>query len=54
MVEETFEEELRTLLNRHSWDTRTNVPDFILADHLTGELRNLSALVKKNDEWHGR
>lgn len=50
----SFEQELSNLLNKHSWDSRTNVPDFILADHLTGELRNLSALIGQNDKWHGR
>ena len=50
--EPSFEQELSSLLNKHSWDTRVNAPDFILADHLAGELRNLAALNDRNKEWH--
>ena len=50
--EPSFEQELSSLLNKHNWDTRTNAPDFILADHLAGELRNLAALNDRSKKWH--
>lgn len=49
--EPSFEQELSSLLNKHSWDSKTNVPDFLLADHLILHLRNLQHLDKANKEW---
>lgn len=49
-----FNEELKTLLNRHSIDNECQTPDFILADAVSGFLCNLRDTVKRRENWHGR
>lgn len=44
--------ELKTILNRHSMDSRTNTPDFVLADLVLAFLSNLETMLAKRDSWH--
>lgn len=49
-----FEQELRSLINRHSQENGSNTPDFILARYLNGCLRLFNATVSQRSDWYGR
>lgn len=42
----TFNEELKDLINRHSIETGSNTPDYILVEFLTGCLREFDHAVR--------
>ncbi|QSL67836.1 hypothetical protein [Nocardia phage P3.1] len=46
-----FRNELRQLLNKHSKDTETGMPDFILASLIAGQLESLAEALKTSEEW---
>lgn len=48
----TFEEELRSLINRYSKENGSNTPDFILAAHLSAYIDTLSEFMKNRDAWY--
>lgn len=48
----SFETELIALLNRHSVDTVTNTPDYLLAEFIVRQLQAYAAVMDKNIEWH--
>lgn len=48
-----FQVELASLLNRHSVDTLTDTPDFILARHLLEHLRSYGRAMQTTRKWHG-
>lgn len=45
----SFHEELTHLLNKHSMETRSNTPDFILAEFMTGALKAYESAVQYRD-----
>ena len=47
----TFEEEIATVINKHSMENRSNTPDFILAEYLLGCLRAYELAVNRCDDW---
>ena len=49
-----LEVELRTLLNRHSADNRSNTPDYLLAEFLIGCLDAFNFAVIQRETWYGR
>lgn len=49
----SFEEDLEQLLNRHSAENPSGTPDFILAEMLTGFLKEFNEAVSKRAEWRG-
>lgn len=49
----TFEDELRSLLNRYSLENRSDTPDFILATFLSNVLIDYSHAVRARDKWWG-
>jgi hypothetical protein len=49
---EEFQGELSALLNRHSVDSVTNTPDYLLAEFLVQQLQAYSLVTNKNIEWH--
>lgn len=49
-----FEQELTSLLNKHSKESVSNTPDFILARYLSGCLRLFNATVVHRAGWYGR
>ena len=49
----TFEEELRSLINRHSVENGSMTPDFILAGHIRGYLDLFGVTMKTRDDWYG-
>ena len=48
----TFEDELKSLLNRYSKENASNTPDFILAEYLMRCLDNYNRTVQKTQHWH--
>ena len=51
---DTFERELKILINRHSMENESNTPDFILAQYLRGCLEVFNAVVQQREKWYGR
>lgn len=49
--QKTFEQELQSLINRHSVENQSDTPDFILASYLTGCLQMYNNAVMKRDKW---
>ena len=51
---QTFERELKSLLNRYSKENASDTPDFLLADYLIRCLDNWNVSVVRREEWYGR
>lgn len=49
----TFVKELEELINRHSMESESNTPDFILASFLKNCLVAFNDSVKQRDSWYG-
>lgn len=49
-----LEQELTSLLNRHSAENGSNTPDFLLAEFLMGCLEQWNRSVRQRDVWYGR
>lgn len=54
MMNQQFEEELRSALNRHSIDAYCGIPDFILAGTLCSFLKAMAQCSIDTDAWNGR
>lgn len=52
-MDDDFTDELVSLLNTHNLDTRTNIPDFILADALVKHLENIEDTNNRAAVWRG-
>lgn len=50
----TLRDELTDLLNKHSAETASGTPDFVLADFLLGCLAAWDESVPRRDAWRGR
>lgn len=48
-----FVKSLENLINTHGIDSKLNIPDFLLADHLNKYLNCLRYLQVQNSAWHG-
>jgi hypothetical protein len=48
-----FEDELQKLFNKHGWDTKCGIPDFLLVYHVVCVLSTLSTIYKLNKQWKG-
>jgi len=46
-INPTFEQELESLINRHSVDSQLNIPDYALKDYLIRMLDGLEVLNKE-------
>lgn len=46
-------EDLRAILNKHSVDSMTNTPDFILAALIVGFIKAYRLAIDDNMKWHG-
>lgn len=51
---ETFYEELRALINKHSRENNSDTPDYILANFMHSCLLAWEDNVKDREAWHGR
>lgn len=49
-----FETELTTLVNKHSLENLSNMPDFIIAEYLINCYLSFSAIVALRDAWHNQ
>lgn len=49
-----FESELVDLIGRHSVESASNTPDFILAQYLQGCLTAFNQAVQQREVWYGR
>lgn len=49
-----FVKELREVINRHSRETVSNTPDFVLSGFLEDCLNAFDCAVKQRDSWYGR
>lgn len=52
--QETFQQELSSLINRHSLENGSNTPDFVLANFLQDTLKVYEKAVKARDDWYNR
>jgi hypothetical protein len=47
-----FEKELTELINKHSMEGQSEIPDFVLAKYLHGCLTNFAVAVLRRDQWY--
>jgi len=52
-IEKTFEQELTSLINRHSIENLCGIPDFILAEMITGFIKSMNDPLMKTLKWYG-
>ena len=52
-VGEAFENELTTLINRHSIENVPDMPDFLLAGMICRMIEAMGPSIKKTLDWHG-
>lgn len=50
----SFAEELEALINRHSMESESNTPDFILAGYLMACMKACAETIVARDRWYGR
>lgn len=50
----TLREDIRAAINRHSRESASNTPDFILAEYLLGCLAAFEQAVGARESWYGR
>lgn len=46
-----FRKELEALINKHSIDNETNIPDYILSTYLVKYIEHLGHLINYRDQW---
>jgi len=49
---DTFESELKALINKYSLENQSNTPDFLLAHYVEQCLANYATIVMARDSWH--
>ena len=47
-----FQDELKSLINRHSEENESDTPDFILAQYLCLCLDGFNKATRRRDQWH--
>lgn len=50
----SFEEELRSLINRHGRENASNTPDWILSQYIAASLAAFDVAVQQRETWYGR
>ena len=50
----SFKQELSDLINRHSKESDSNTPDFILAGYMNDCLRAFVVATQQRETWYGR
>jgi len=51
---ESFDSQLRSLLNQFSQENNSDTPDYILANYLQDCLNAYNRAVQLREKWHGR
>lgn len=54
MTAPEFERELTALINRHSLESGSDTPDFILARFMLGCLSAWNEGIAEREQWYGR
>ena len=49
---ENFKKELEQLINKHSVDTKVNIPDFILAETICSMIEVIGQCCKDTRNWY--
>ena len=49
-----FSDELTSLINRHSKESESHTPDFILSQYIENCLRAFVTATQQRETWHGR
>ena len=49
-----FEQELKSLINKHSLENASNTPDFILAQYTLKCLDAFVVATQQRENWYGR
>ena len=49
-----FEHQIKDVINRHSKESDSNTPDFILAQYLLGCLATFNTAIQQRETWYGR
>lgn len=52
-MESDFQKELAAVINRHSRESGSNTPDFILAAYLSACLDAFNDACKSREKWYG-
>ena len=52
--EDSFLDELKTLINKHSRENASNTPDFILAMYIESCLKAFETATQQRETWYGR
>lgn len=52
-MRQEFEKELKELINRHSMESYSETPDYILAQYLSYCLAIYDKTIAARDKWHG-
>lgn len=47
-----FQKELEALINKHSKESDSDTPDFILAEYISGCLNSYANAVNARDSWY--
>ena len=50
----TFGQELTQLINKHSLENQSNIPDFILAKFMANCLDAFNLAMKERNDWYRR
>jgi hypothetical protein len=53
-MSESFQKELEHLINRHSQESGSDTPDFILANYLSDCLEAWNRATRRREQWYGR
>lgn len=51
-MENDFEGELISVINRYSKENESDTPDYLLAEYLMDCLNTYNSIVKKRDKWY--
>ena len=49
----SFQDELRSLINRYSRENKSNTPDFILVEYIMDSLNAFDKATNEREGWHG-
>lgn len=53
-MSDKFQEELETLINKHSMESGSDTPDWILAQYIQNSLDTFNKAVRARDRWYNR
>jgi hypothetical protein len=54
IVEKSFEQDLAEVINRHSRESNSNTPDFILATYMNNCLKAFNTASNAREKWYNK